>query len=308
MPTGLAQPGEGREIGLSVTVTRQIERRIRNERIKWRSQIGQEKMTILEQHPGLLDALRGEMIPKFLATRNAAGVPNVVPCISLMPAENQPDIVFFGNFLLRKSIRNLKEDVRVGILVITPELHGWVLRGDFVEFQSKGEYVDRQESSSMLRYNAYTGIRNAGIIRVRSVTGVFAISKLQVAKEYLLARAAALRKPSPLEDCAEIPLQVQREFRKMIAVKVLEWIGDDGYPQVVPALSLQPTGTEALVCYVNAGQSLPSAGVQAAANILTFEAVSYQAKGKWDIRGNAGVIQVQEIYAGGPPIPGERVA
>jgi hypothetical protein len=37
-------------------------------------------MTILEKEPGLLEALRGEMTPKFLATRSAAGVPNVVPC------------------------------------------------------------------------------------------------------------------------------------------------------------------------------------------------------------------------------------
>ena len=35
-------------------------------------------MSLLEQTPGLLAALRGEMTPKFLATRSVAGVPNVV--------------------------------------------------------------------------------------------------------------------------------------------------------------------------------------------------------------------------------------
>ena len=266
-------------------------------------------MEVLEQHPGLLDALRGEMTPKFLATRSAAGTPNVVPVISILPADDQPDTLFFGNFLLRKSIQNLKEDARVGILVITPELRGWMLKGDLVEFQRTGAYVDRQMSGSLLRYNAYTGIRNAGIIRVRSIEGDFAISKTQVAKEFVLARLAALgwgRKRNP---GTTMPLAVRREIAKMVAVKVLAWVRDDGYPTIVPALSMQPAGDQTLLCWkTNSALPQPPAGAQVATNILTFEAISYQAKGQWATRGNAGAIKVAEVYAGGPPIPGARVA
>ena len=265
-------------------------------------------MSILEENADLLNALRGEMTPKFLATRSAAGLPNVVPCVSITPADDQPDTVFFGNFLLRKSIRNLKEDSRVGILVITPDLRGWILAGDFVEFQRTGPYVDRQMSGSLLRYNAYTGIRDAGIIRLRSVVAAFEISKMQVAKDYALARAASLRKPSLSEKSTVMPLPVRREFERMVAVKVLAWIGEDGYPQVVPALSLQPAGAETLVCHTDTKLAQPPADVQVATNILTFEAISYQAKGKWAQKGNTGMIQVQEVYAGGPPLPGGRVA
>jgi hypothetical protein len=263
-------------------------------------------MSVLDQTPGLLDALRGEMTPKFLATRSASGVPNVVPVVSILPADDQPDTVFFGNFLLRKSIKNLNEDTRVGLLVITPELRGWMLKGDFVEFQRTGPYVDRQMSGSLLRYNAYTGIRNAGIIRVKSVEGSFAISKMQAAKDYFLARLAAMGKRA--DGGVKMPLQVRREFAKMVAVKVLAWVQDDGYPIVVPALSLQPAGAETLVCVKSARLPEPPPGAQVATNILTFEAISYQAKGQWSARGNTGAIRVQEVYAGGPPLPGGRVA
>lgn len=260
-------------------------------------------MTLLQQHPGLLDALRGEMTPKFLATRSAAGTPNVVPCVSLQPADDQPDTIFFGNFLLRKSIRNLREDTRAGVLVITPELRGWILQCDFVEFQRTGAYVDKVMSGSLLRYNAYTGIRDAGILRVRSIIGEFAISKLQVVSDFLRAKLAA--SGTRANGGAAMPLQVRREFAKMIAVKVLAWLGDDGYPVVIPALSLQPAGATMLVCAKNARLPQPPPNAAAATNILTFEAVSYQVKGTWDARGK---IRVQEIYAGGPPLPGERVA
>lgn len=265
-------------------------------------------MSLLEQTPGLLDALRGEMTPKFLATRSARGVSNVVPCISLQPADDQPDTVFFGNFLLRKSITNLKEDQRAGILVVTPELRGWILQADFVEFQRTGAYVDKQMSGSLLRYNAYTGIRDAGILRLRAITRTFAISKLQVMTDYLRARVAGVGQSARVDDGVTMPRQVQTEFAKMIAVKVLAWLGDDGYPIVVPALSLQPRGAATLVCHTSAHLPRPPAGAHVAANILTFEAISYQAKGAWEMRGNTGEIRVQEIYAGGPPLPGGRIA
>jgi hypothetical protein len=265
-------------------------------------------MAILEQAPGLLEALRGAMTPKFVATRNALGMPNVVPIVSTTPADDQPDTLFFGNFLLRKSIQNLQEDNRVGILVITQDLKGWILKGDFIEFQTTGRYVDLQNSSALLRYNAYTGIRNAGLIRVKSVEGAFRISKLQVAKDYLLAKLAASGSAGNVHSGVDMPLAVRREFAKMVAIKVLAWIGDDGYPLVIPALSLQPAGTRALVAWKGSYLPEPKLGAWAASNILTFEAISYQVKGRWMKSGRAGIIQVQEVYAGGPPIPGGRVA
>ena len=278
-------------------------------------------MSILEDEPGLLDALRGAMAPKFLATRgpddeNGSGAPNVVPCVSILPADDQPDVLFFGNFLLRKSIKNLERDPRLAVLVITENLDGWVLKGDFIEFQRTGPYVDRQMNSDLLRYNAYTGIRNAGVLRVRSLEWSFSISRLQVARDFALARLACLRgnirkiSDRPLgSQVTTIPLPTRREFARMIAVKVLAWIEQDGYPIVVPALSLQPVGEHGLVGRLDMrGLPTPPPGVLAAANILTFEAISYQAKGRWFPFGNSGVLQVQEVYAGGPPYPGGRVA
>ncbi len=267
-------------------------------------------MPLLGQTPGLLEALRGEMTPKFLATRSAAGDPNVVPVVSTLPADEEPDTLFFGNFLLRKSIRNLKEDSRVGLLVITESLQGWMLKGDFVEFQQTGPYVDRQMGSALLRYNPYTGIRNAGIIRVRSVDAAFRISKMQVALDYVLARLGALTGAGRDGEATGVamPPPVLQEFSKMIAVKVLAWLGKDGYPVVVPMLSLQPAGQRLLVGRAMPRLPAPPSDAPVASNILTFEAVSYQAKGRWESQGRVGHLIVQEVYAGGPPMPGGRVA
>jgi hypothetical protein len=95
----------------------------------------------------------------------------------------------------------------------------------------------------------------------------------------------------------------------MVAVKVLAWVPEDGYPRVIPMLSLQPGGDCTLLGWTKSrGLPRPPDGVLAASNILTFEAISYQAKGLWMGKGNAGLLQVREVYAGGPPLPGGRVA
>jgi hypothetical protein len=218
-------------------------------------------------------------------------------------------VLFFGNFLLRKSIKNLEADLRVGILVITTELNGWILKGDFLEFQSTGPYYDRQMNSKLLRYNAYTGIRNAGLVRVTSVERKFSISRLQVALEYMRAKMSASRTASMDNGGVQIPLPVRKEFARMIAVKVLAWIDEDEIPMIVPALSLQPAGEKCMVAWLG-DDDLPNPpiGSQVATNILTFEAISYQAKGRWRKEGKAGVMKVEEVYAGGPPYPGGRVA
>jgi hypothetical protein len=279
-------------------------------------------MPILESQPGLLSALKGEMTPKFLATRSPDGVPNIVPVTSTMPAGDAPDRLIFGNFLLRKSVDNLNADPRVGILVITPQLEGWVLQGDFQGWQRAGPYVDKLNSTDLLRYNAYTGIRNAGIIEVRAVLAYLRISKLEVLRDYLLARLA--RPPATPRESVPIPAPARRRFAAMTKVCALTYVGQatglhaaaPGYPIVAPVLSLQPAGDRTLVCAQGQAAGLLaglSAGVPVAVNLLTLDVVSFQAKGRWlgtqrRLGVPLGAMAVTEVYAGGPPMPGRRVA
>jgi len=284
-------------------------------------------MSIIEMQSGLIKALAGEMTPKFLATRSADGIPNVVPVTSLMPAGDVEDRLIFGNFLLRKSVGNLDADPRVSILVITTDLEGWMLQGDFVGWQRAGDYVDRINSTDLLRYNAYTGIRNAGIIQVREILRHFRLSKLRVLADYVLARVAARPVPpsSPPEargsslppgEVTTMPLPVREGFSSMMAVRVLAFLDSEGIPLVAPLLSLQPAGESALVCSEGLAADLLEplpAGTPVAASLLTFDVVSFQAKGWWlgsrrVLGASVGAMAVTSVYAGGPPIPGGQVA
>jgi len=272
-------------------------------------------MSHMTPHPGLLKALGDGMTPKFLATRSAEGVPNVVPVTSIMPAGDMEDRLIFGNFLLRKSVGNLEADPRVGILVITTALEGWTLQGNFAGWQRTGPYVEAIMNTDLLRYNAYTGIRNAGIIEVRGVQRHFRLSKLRVLGDYLLARLVA-RPPALPADAVTMPPVVRQHFSPLSAVRVLAFLDDEGYPVVVPLLSLQPAGAQAMVCAQGlAAEALQglAADTPVAASLLTFGAVSFQVHGRWlgsqrRLGAPVGALAVTAVYAGGPPIPGRQVA
>jgi hypothetical protein len=278
-------------------------------------------MSILNSHPDLETALAGEMTPKFLATRSAAGVPNVVPCTSIMAAGDVDDRLIFGNFLLRKSVGNLDEDPRIGILVVTTDLEGWVLQGEFEGWQRTGDYVDRLNSTDLLRYNPYTGIRNAGIVRVTSFQRHFRLSKLRVLSDFLLARLARPF-PSAAENATTLPAPAEKAYSPMTAVRVLAYLDGQGELGLAPVLSLQPASAakegqgSQLVCAQGLAadmlEPLP-VGAPVAASLLTLDVVSFQAKGDWLgtrrlLGARLGAMSVTSVYAGGPPIPGRQVA
>jgi len=263
--------------------------------------------------PAIVEALAGERTPKFLATLNPEGVPNVVPIISLEAVDEST--IIFGEFMMWKTRRNLEANPRVCVAVMTAS-QGWVIKGDFQEFQRSGPHFDRIMASDTFRYNAYAGIRNAGVIRVGSVVRAFGISRLTVLLDMARARWFARRARRRSVDGVTVPIQVRQKFARLQAAKFLAYLDSDGYPDIVPVLSLIPADEQIFV--FSAGPAAPalaalSPGAKVAASVLTFEPLAYQIKGEFlgaerSLGRLAGVVAVQEVYSASPPLPGQRIA
>jgi hypothetical protein len=261
--------------------------------------------------PPAMRALAGARTPKFLATRSAEGVPNVVPVLSLEATDEQT--IIFGEMMIWKTRRNLEADPRVAIMVLAPDLRGWTIRGRFVEFQRSGPYFDHIMASESVRYNAYGGIRSAGVIRVLAVTRAFRLSQgsllLDTARSRWLARR--LSGDGPAEKV--MPAQVVEKFSRLRAAKALAFLDGSGHPDCLAALPLVPAGPARLV-FGGAAQDLGGLepGSPVAAAVLTMEPVAYQVKGEFaglrsSLGRRLGVIDVGEAYSASPPLPGARL-
>ena len=242
-----------------------------------------------EQQIGMLHTLT---TVKFLATVGEQNKVNVAPIISTDYYKD--DLLVFGDFLMWKTKQNLLTDNRVGILVMDENLNYFTAKGTFLGFETQGEAFDLVNSSPLIKYNAYTGMRSVGLIRLDALSATATISKLRIVREAIpgvFSRKKMVVKPV-----------VGEKFARIKALKALAYLEDD-WPAAVPVPVCRIDG-ETLV-FRNAGYP---AGVAAALTVITMDPVTYQVKGTLTAEGDMGKLKVEEVYAGGMPVPGKRIS
>ncbi len=257
----------------------------------------------------LYEALIGDMTPKFLATKDAEGIPNVVPIISIRPYSRQK--LIFGNFLMWKTQTNLMTCPQVGVAVFTETLFGASILGLFEGFQTSGEYVDIINASPLLRYNAYMGVRSAGAIAVHDISARFRLTKAQMLTWNLRARLKTGWGRRFTKGRNMLHPVMAEKFSRIAAVKVISFVDDHGYPYALPVVALQPVARDVLVVskgpvatYLSALK--PKAVV--AACVITTEPVAFQVKGTYEpINENWGIITISASYHASPPYVGKQI-
>lgn len=261
--------------------------------------------------PGLTEALHGDMVAKFLATRDADGTPNVVPIISL-DADDEHTLMF-GAFLIQKTRANLLADPRAAACVVTEDLRAWTMRLQFRGFEQSGPRLGRMNRRDMFRYNAYLGVRQVGVLDLEGVTRRFRFGRASVAAELLPVRAAsvALDHRGP----RRLPPRVADKLDRMQAIKVVSWLGPDGHPRIAPAFSLCATKSDTLLFGTRLARSALAGlepGARVAASVITTDPVAYQVKGVYEgtlpaTFGSLGRIRVGQVYSASPPLCGEPI-
>ncbi|MEW6440203.1 MAG: pyridoxamine 5'-phosphate oxidase family protein [bacterium] len=257
----------------------------------------------------LLEAFKGDMTPKFMATRDRDGTPNVVPIISVQPFDRRT--LIFGNFFMCKTERNLKEDPRVSVAVFTKGLYGATVRGRFDGFRTTGEHVDIVNASPTLRYNAYMGVRSAGAIRIAGAPEPFQWSRLAVVSGHLASKIH--RGPARRLSAGRKMLHplVAQKFARIAAVKAISFLDPQGYPCAVPVMALEPAAPDVLLFpkqpMAEALRELRE-GVRTAASVITLEPVAFQIKGTFrEVNANWGAIVVDRVYHASPPYVGKEI-
>ena len=255
-----------------------------------------------------LKVFRKEYFPKFLATVDANGVPNVVPVLTLRAADEST--LIFARFMVWKTARNLESTRKAAVACIGPGLHVWAMKGDFVEFVKQGPYLEQFNETALFRYNAYAGVNEVGVIKVRDVMPPKPVNWLRtLIAQRAVARAAA--DAAARDGMGPMPLQVVQQFRRKAALKFIAHVGPDGYPTPRPAMALFPVTHKRLAFLDTTGEAM-DAGTRVAASVITKDMIAYQVKGKYAGTGDfgdsgIGSIDVEEVFTASPPLPGKRI-
>ena len=262
--------------------------------------------------PETMTVLSGSRTPKFLATRDDRGTPNVVPVLSLEVVDERT--IIFAELMIWKTRRNLEADPRVSILAISADLRAWTIKGRFLEFQRTGAHYDHLMKSEDVRYNAYSGIRSAGVIEVLDAPRKLEFSRAGLLVDTIRSRWLARRVSGNGGGGFAMPPQVREKFGRLRAAKTVAFLDDEGHPDCLPAMAMASAGAAGLVWGGSGSEqpACPRSGQRVAAAVITMEPVAYQVKGEFQgwhssLGRKLGAIRVQEAYSASPPLPGKRL-
>ncbi|MFW9910231.1 MAG: hypothetical protein ACFFEF_16865 [Candidatus Thorarchaeota archaeon] len=258
----------------------------------------------------LSNALNIFETPKFMITRDASGEPNIALVMTWTVYDKNR--LVYGDFMTYKSRMNLIDgNSKMALLVMTTDLNSWLIKSDFESYHKNDEIYEYIATTPLFKYNQYTNARGAGLAEARWISPEYSISKLNVLSGYLKAKLAARGVSYNETEEGNMPRPVMDRFSKMAAVKILSFIGEDGYPEAFPAFGIVPAHRNSLT--VNRteenrrGYHL-SEGQRVAISLVTLEPAAFQVKGVFrEVSSKSGIVEVDRVYACSLPRPGERI-
>lgn len=246
--------------------------------------------------------------PKFIATMDEFGTPNVVPVLTTKAADEST--LIFARFMIWKTAHNLETTRKTVVACMGPGLSVWRVRGEFLEFVKHGPYVEEFNETFLFRYNAYAGAEQVAVIKI---TDVLPPVSVQWVKTVAMANAASKSAASAaaLNGIGPMPPQVVDKFNATAALKYIAHVGEDGWPSPRPALAMKASGRKALHYFDPTGEKM-NPGSKMAASVITRDLIAYQVKGTFAGNSetspkNIGVLRVEEAFTASPPLPGKKI-
>lgn len=252
-------------------------------------------------------AFMPEMKIGLLATVNDDGLPHLT-LISTIRASS-PTQLTWGQFTEGLSKQYIRRHPQVGFMVMTLNKEVWRGKATFTHTERQGPDYDAYNNIPMFRYNAYFGIHTVYYMDLVAHTGRQVLPMNQVvfaAVQTMLARMLARRTQTPV-----LNLWTRRLFNKLDNLKFVAYVGDDGYPAIVPAIQAQALNAQQVIFAAGAfGDELRAipAGVPLAVFGMTLDMEDVLLRGAYGgIRRIAGIpcgtVNVDWVYNPMPPKP-----
>ena len=173
----------------------------------------------------------------LIATINQEGLPHIT-LITALQAKT-PDKLIWGQFSEGQSKQNVKTNPKAGFLIMTLDRSLWRGKALWTHQTTHGEDYEMFNNKPMFRYNAYFGIHTVHYMDLMETYGRESLPLLQIGLGSILTKAA--KSAARQESRAERILRpwAERLFNRLDAIKFLSYVGDDGFPVIIPLIQCQ---------------------------------------------------------------------
>jgi hypothetical protein len=255
-----------------------------------------------------IQALDVELKVGILGTVNAVGLPHLTMISSLRPYSAQG--LVWGQFTEGLSKEFIRQNPKAGFLIMSLDKQLWRGKALFTHTAKGGPEYDHFNNQPMFRYNAYFGIHTVYYMDLVEQYGRQALPMGHVifaAIKTMLAQRLG-RKSNRL---AVLNPWTQALLNKIDNLKFLGYIGEDGFPVILPIIQGRPLDEAHVIFSTGAfGDELSaiSTGVPMAIFGMSFDMEDVLLRGVFTgirrIGGmRCGVVEVDWVYNSMPPTP-----
>lgn len=241
-----------------------------------------------------------------VATIGEDQLPHMTVLSTLMGKGN--DQMMFGKFVEGLSKENILNHPQSGFLIMNPEKAFWTGKMTYDHFLKEGEDLVLYNNQPLYRYNTYFGINTVYYFRLKEISDQ---QTLPMGKIILNSLKILMKKHRFVEK--NIPPIMKpwavKFTGKLDTLMFLSYLGDDGYPIIIPCIQAQSAGSSRILLrddpYRDQLSKLKQ-GMKIAMLAFSMSMETVLLKGSFsgfDKRGY-GFMQIEIVYNSMPPVHG----
>jgi len=243
----------------------------------------------------------------IIGTVNDVGLPHMTMISSLRPYMETG--LVWGQFTEGLSKKFIQKNPKAGFLIMSLDRQIWRGKARFTHTANQGPEYENFNKLPMFRYNAYFGIHTVYYLELVELVGRKDLPMGRVvaaALQTLFARTLMLKHKSTI-----INPWIRGLFNKLDNLKFLGYVGDDGFPVVLPAIQAQVLDGDRVIfslgAYKDELMSIPE-NTSMAVFGLSFSMEDVLLRGRYSgtsrVGGiECGVVEIDWIYNSMPPVP-----
>ena len=246
----------------------------------------------------------------IIATVSEEGLPHMTLLTSVMAAK--PDQLIVGEFCQGKSKEYMQRTAKIGFAILTLDKKLWRGKAIWTHLKKEGPEYEIYNNQPMFRYNTYFGINTVHYFDLKETTVGSSLPLASVVKSALLTKMA---KGSAAKGNSERVLSHfgEKLFNGLDSVKFLSFIGNDGFPVIIPAIQCQAADSSRLAFHPGAfGDELNmlKQGMTISVFCLTMQMEDVLVRGIFNgysrYRGvKLGTLDIDWVYNSMPPNHGQ---
>jgi hypothetical protein len=246
----------------------------------------------------------------IVACVNPDGLPHITLITSLQA--NGPDQITLGEFCKGLSKQYIRQNPQIAFLVVTLDKKIWRGKARWTHLRKEGPEYERYNRIPMFRYNTYFGINTVHYLDLIETTGKQDLPMTRIIPAAMMTKIAKGAAKTGNHDLILTPFS-ESLFNQLDALKFIAYLGDNGYPVLIPLIQCQAADSRRLVFSPYAfGRELEeiSVGRTVAVFGITMKMEDVLIRGTfqgYERRRllNVGIIDIEWVYNSMPPAHGQ---